>query len=115
MKFLPLFALLGLTGCQTTYTRMTITNFDGERVSQFIAEGGIRKTEQGYLIRAVERTVEGAHPVTRRFPNGWRTVVVGANILREEIDKPDWLVSLDAGEGYMSQETHEVSSVETLK
>jgi hypothetical protein len=101
MKFLPLLALLGLTGCQTTYTRLTVTNFDGERVSDWVAEGYVRRVEQGYAIRAVERSVEGAHPVTRRFPNGWRTTVTGANILQEEIEKPAWLVALDAGEGYM--------------
>jgi hypothetical protein len=100
MKFLPLLALLALTGCQTTYTRLTVTNFDGERVSDWVAEGSVVRSEQGYQIRAVERSVEGAHPVTRRFPNGWRTVVVGAHIMMEEIDKPAWLVALDEGETY---------------
>ena len=100
MKFLPLLALLALTGCQTTYTRLTVTNFDGERVSDWVAEGYVRRVEQGYAIRAVERRVEGAHPVTRRFPNGWRTTVTGANIILEEIEKPAWLEALDEGEGY---------------
>jgi hypothetical protein len=117
MKCLPLFALLALlvlAGCQTTYTRLTVTNFDGELVSEWVAEGPVRKTEQGYAVRAVERSVEGAHPVTRRFPNGWRTTVVGANILREEVDKPEWLAALDAGGTYLSQETTE-GSTERLK
>jgi hypothetical protein len=114
MKFLPLFALLALTGCQTTYTRLTVTNFDGERVSEWVAEGPVRRVDQGYAVRAVERRVEGAHPVVRRFPNGWRTMVVGANILREEIDKPDWLVALDEGGAYMTQETS-VTTSERLK
>jgi hypothetical protein len=105
MKFLPLFALLALAGCQTTYTRLTVTNFDGERVSDWVAEGPVRRTEQGYAIRAVERSVEGAHPVTRRFPNGWRTIVVGANILQEEVAKPAWLESLDAGGTYFDEGT----------
>ena len=100
MKFLPLLALLALTGCTTTYTRLTVTNFDGERVSDWVAEGSVVRSEQGYQIRAVERTAEGAHPVTRRYPNGWRTVVVGAHVVMEEIDKPAWLVALDEGETY---------------
>jgi hypothetical protein len=103
MKFLPLLALpvLCLTGCQTTYTRLTVTEFDGAPVSEWVAEGWVRKVDQGYAIRAVERHVAGPPPVTRRFPNGWRTLVVGANILREEIDKPAWLVALDEGETYL--------------
>ena len=105
MKFLALFALLALAGCQTTYTRLTVTNFDGERVSDWIAEGPVRRTEQGYAVRAVERSVEGSHPVTRRFPNGWRTIVVGANILQEEVEKPAWLVALDEGGTYFGEET----------
>jgi hypothetical protein len=116
MKFLPLFALLALAGCQTTYTRLTVTNFDGERVSEWVAEGPVHRVEQGYAVRAVERSVEGAHPVTRRFPNGWRTTVVGANILREEVEKPDWLVALDEGGTYMPQETTTVTTTsERLK
>jgi hypothetical protein len=101
MKFLPLFALaalVALTGCQTTYRRLTVTNFDGEPVSTFVSEGRIYKREHGYDIRAVERYVDGPHPVSRRFPNAWRTTVVGANVVVEEIDKPDWLVAMDAGE-----------------
>jgi hypothetical protein len=101
MKFLPLLGLtmlLALTGCQTTYTRLTVTNYDGEPVSDFVAEGAINKREHGYDIRAVERYVEGPTPVTRRFPNGWRTTVVGANILVQEVDKPAWLAAIDAGE-----------------
>jgi hypothetical protein len=113
MKFLPLFALLALAGCQTPYTRLTVTNFDGERVSDWVAEGPVRRTEQGYAVRAVERTVEGAHPVTRRFPNGWRTTVVGANIIRERIDKPAWLVAVDEGGAYVEEETTELSTTTT--
>ena len=95
MKLVPLFALLALTGCQTTYTRLSVTDFDGQPVSEFVAEGWVRRLDNGYAIRAVERRVEGPFPVTRRFPNGWRTTVVGANILMEEVEKPAWLAELD--------------------
>jgi hypothetical protein len=98
MKFLPLFGIVLLTGCQTTYHHVTVTNFDGEVVSEWVTEGPIRRNDQGYAVRAVERTVYGAHPVVRRFPNGWRTNIVGPNILREEVEKPDWLEAIDAGE-----------------
>ena len=101
MKFLPLLGLtmlLSLSGCQTTYTRLTVTNYDGEPVSDFVAEGMIHKREHGWDIRAVERCVAGPTTVRRRFPNGWRTTVVGANILVEQVGKPAWLEAMDAGE-----------------
>src|SRR5688572_10175945 len=63
MKFLPLFALLAFTGCQTTYHRVTVTNFDGEPVSEWVTEGPVRRTDQGYAVRAVERSAYGAYPV----------------------------------------------------
>ena len=109
MKFLPLVALLALlTGCQTTYTKLTVTDFDAEPISEFIAEGLVWPLDQGYRIRAVERRVEGPYPVVRRYPNGWRTTVVGANILRERVPKPAWLEAIDAGQTYVPEEGVEI-------
>ena len=109
MKFLPLLGLtmlFALTGCQTTYTQLTVTNYDGEPVSEFVAEGPIYKREHGWDIRAVERHVVGPTSVRRRFPNGWRTTVVGANILVEQVGKPVWLEAMDNGE-YVELEVFE--------
>ena len=105
MKLLPFIAVLALTGCQTTYTRLTVTNFDAEKVSEWIAEGPVRRVDQGYVIRAVERRTEGAFPVVLRFPNGWKTTVVGTNIIQEDTDKPDWLVALDEGGTLVSEDS----------
>lgn len=112
MKLVPLLALLALTGCQTNYTRLTVTDFDGKPVSEWTAEGYVRRLDNGYAIRAVERRVEGPFPVSRRFPNGWRTTVVGANIIKEPVDKPAWLAELDAGGTYVHV-TEEAHIVET--
>ncbi len=96
MKYLSLLALAFLAGCQTPYTRLTVTDYQGRQVAEWIAEGPVKKTDQGYAIKAVERTSREPNPVTNRFPNGWRSTVVGANIVKQRIEKPEWIADLDA-------------------
>ncbi len=95
VKFLPLLAFILLTGCQT-YTKLSVTDYHGDRVSDWIAEGSVEKAEQGYAINAVERRSGPPDEVVNRYPNGWRTTVVGSNIIKQRVDKPQWLVELDA-------------------
>jgi hypothetical protein len=95
VKYLALLALATLTGCQTHYTRLVVTDFTGVHISTWIAEGPVKKHELGYRIRAVERTSGGAYPTTSRYANGWSAVVAGPNITQEEVPKPAWLEELD--------------------
>jgi hypothetical protein len=107
MKFLPLLtfaAVTTFTGCQTHYTRFTATNFEGTTHTEWIAEGGKQKVEQGYKIKAVERTTFGPDPVSTRYPNGWKTMVTGSTILFERVPKPLWLAELD-GEVVVEEKT----------
>jgi hypothetical protein len=96
VKYLALLALVFLTGCQTTYTRLSVSDYTGEHIATWVAEGPVREHELGYRIRAVERISGGNSPVTSRYPNGFSAVVVGPNIVRERIPKPLWIVELDA-------------------
>ncbi len=57
MKFLRLLALVFLTGCQT-YTKLSVTDDQGDRIADWIAEGSVKKVEQGYEITAVCRRTE---------------------------------------------------------
>lgn len=95
VKFLPLFALAFLTGCQT-YTKLSVTDHQGDRIADWIAEGCVKKVEQGFAIKAIERRSGPPNEVVNRYPNGWNTTVVGANIIKQRVDKPEWLVQLDA-------------------
>ena len=98
MKYLALLALAALTaltGCQTPYTKFTVTDYQGHQVAEWIAEGAVKKTDQGYAIKAVERTSREPNPVNTHYPNGWAAKVVGPNIVRQRVDKPAWLVELD--------------------
>ena len=95
VKFLPLLALVFLTGCQT-YTKLSVTDDQGDRIADWIAEGSVKKVEQGYEIKAVERHSGPPNEVVNRYPNGRHATVVGPNIVRQPVDKPQWLVELDA-------------------
>ncbi len=97
VKFLPLLALAFLTGCQT-YTKLSVTDHQGDRIADWIAEGSVKKVDQGYAIKAVERHSGPPNEVVNKYPNGWRTTVVGPNIVRQSVDKPAWLFDLDAKE-----------------
>jgi hypothetical protein len=95
VKFLPLLAIVFLTGCQTRYTKFTVTDYQGGPIATWVAEGGYSCHEQGYRIRAVERHSGPPYEVHNRYPNGWRAVVTGPNIVRESVAKPEWLRELD--------------------
>ncbi len=107
MKHLLLLAFALLVGCETTrpekdsspkkYTRFTVTDPSGDLISEWVAEGHFKKTDQGYQIHAVERCTAPPYPVRSEYPNGRPATVVGPNIVLEEIEKPEWLKRLDGG------------------
>jgi len=105
VKYLPLLAFLLLGGCEsqlpadkthTKYTRLTVTDSRGEFTAEWVAEGRVKKTDQGYDIDAVERKSAPPFPQTIHYPNRNPSSVTGVNIILEEIEKPDWLKKLDA-------------------
>jgi hypothetical protein len=103
VKYVLLLAIVLLAGCETAkhkkdvgkYTRLTITDPSGDLISEWIAEGHVKKTEQGYEIMAIERRTAPPYPITSQYPNGRRSTIVGPNIILEEIEKPRWLKKLD--------------------
>jgi hypothetical protein len=97
VKFLPLLAIVFLTGCQTRYTKFTVTDYQGTRIATWVAEGPYAWHELGYRIRAVERRSSAPNEIVNRYPNGWRAVVTGPNIVHERVAKPEWLRELDGG------------------
>lgn len=80
-----------LTGCQTTYTQLRVTNPRGEIIADWVARGHVSHVETGYRITAVERTDGPPSRGTTRYPDGWRTTVVGPYIHRWPCAKPKWL------------------------
>jgi hypothetical protein len=105
VKYALLLAFALLAACETTrpekdspskkYTKLTVTDPEGDLISEWIAEGRVKKDEQGYIIRAVERRSAPPTPVTTQYPNGRISTIVGPNIVLEDIEKPEWLKKLD--------------------
>jgi hypothetical protein len=91
----PLSALALLAGCETTYTKLRVTNYRDEVISEWVARGPIWPIERGYRITAVER-ISGPPDATRTtYPDGWRTTVVGPHIRHWHCAEPDWLAGLE--------------------
>jgi len=86
-----LVALPVLTGCQTTYTHLRVTNPRGELVADWVARGHVSHVETGYRITAVERTDGPPSRGTTRYPDGWRVTVVGPYVHRWPCARPAWL------------------------
>lgn len=102
MKYLLLLCLILLAGCETTkptgeieYTKLSVTDVNGDFIAEWIAEGKTTKNMQGYEITAVERRTAPPYPTTNRYPNGRKATVVGPNIVLEAVEKPEWLRRLD--------------------
>ncbi len=98
-----LLPFLLLSGCHThrylsvyrDYYRVRVTNPRGEFIADYIAEGGVRRTERGYEFRAVERTGPVPYMMTVRYPRGRRIDVAGPNIVVTPSGKPEWLYHID--------------------
>jgi hypothetical protein len=98
-----LILVLTVAGCHTAadttsatqYMKLRVTNYRGELVADWIAEGPVQKTDNGYRIKAIERTSPPPGAETTRYPNGWNTFVNGPHIVRWPCGKPLWLYQLD--------------------
>ncbi len=88
--------LLALAGCQTKYTQFRVTNLRGEVIADWVAAGKYSKDREGYQIHAVQRISGEPYPQTTCYPEGWSTLVVGPNIARWPVAKPEWLERYEA-------------------
>ena len=105
VNYAILLAIALLAGCENTstrnetstakYTKISVTDPSGDLISEWIAEGPVKKADQGYTIHAVERRTPGPYPTDSQYPNGRMSSVVGPNIVLKDIEKPDWLKKLD--------------------
>ncbi|HWL50855.1 MAG TPA: hypothetical protein VNQ90_00365 [Chthoniobacteraceae bacterium] len=100
--------LFGLGGCATRstvvveevvsqplYARVVVADFRARPIAEYIAEGEVRKTSEGYAFRAVERRIFSPQPLRFRYPLGRPVTVSGSNVLVTPAAKPEWLVRTD--------------------
>lgn len=95
---MPFAAILLFGGCQTQtqFTRLRVTNYRDEIVSEWTAKGRVVPLGRGgYSITAVERTSSPPYRVYTRYPDGWPTTVQGPHIRSWRCGKPAWLAELD--------------------
>ncbi|MDQ3624584.1 MAG: hypothetical protein M3463_19220 [Verrucomicrobiota bacterium] len=106
--FFSLLALVFLAGCHTTrstgrstyphrYHKVEVTDYRGNLIAQWVAEGEVRKWDTGYRFRAVERVSAPPHVVRTRYPLARLVYIDGPNITVAPYRKPGWLVELDRG------------------
>lgn len=107
LRILSILAVCFLTACndispypkvgkgKQIYTLITVTDARGDLISSWVAEGRVRRTENMYFIKAVERRLPPPDDIVFKYPNGRVANVVGQNIVLEEVPKPEWLAELD--------------------
>ena len=107
-RLLPLLlaaALLG--GCESLsytsnvfsrnrpYRKVRVTNLEGGLIADWIAEGYVRRSGNGYRFKAVQRLSGQPFSQVTRYPLGRRVVVNGPHIVIFPCGKPEWLYGLD--------------------
>lgn len=92
-RLLLLLAALALTaGCESSqYTKLRVTGYRGQLLSEWVAKGPIQRVDRGYRITAVERISGPPYSLLSKYPDGWRTTVTGPHILRWQCGQPYWL------------------------
>jgi hypothetical protein len=92
-----LLAAMTFAACQSCpmwsgrYTRFEVTNYRGELIASWVAEGSFRSFGDGFLITAVQRTSALPYAQTSRYPDGWKTWVSGPHIRYGRCAKPHWM------------------------
>ena len=97
---LATWSLGAFSGCARSekYTKLRVTDYRGATISEYTARGGIRPVEGGYRINAVERESGPPYRMLSKYPDGWKTTVLGPRISHWRAEKPDWLAEREADE-----------------
>ena len=103
-SFLLLAVILLSAGCVTPlgrsrilshYRKITVTDYHGGLVAEWIAEGNVWRRGDGYKFKAVQRTTPPPFVTTSHFPQGRKVAVDGPHITVAPCGKPAWLYDID--------------------
>ena len=86
---------LGRSKFPEHYRKITITDYHGNLVAEWIAEGNVPQRGEGYAFKAVQRTSAPPFVTTSHFPQGRKVSISGPHITVAPCGKPDWLYELD--------------------
>ena len=101
-----MFAALGVwslgafSGCARSekFTKLRVTDYRGATLAEYTARGAIRPVEGGYRINAVERESGAPFRILSKYPDGWKTTVLGPRVSHWRGEKPAWLAEREADE-----------------
>ena len=86
---------LGRSKLPQHYRKITITDYHGGLVAEWIAEGNVARRGEGYRFKAVQRTSAPPFVTTSHFPQGRKVLIDGPHITVAPCGKPDWLIATD--------------------
>ena len=104
VKFLLPLAVLLCAGCVTPlgrsklpqhYRKITVTDYHGALVAEWIAEGNVWRRGAGYRFIAVQRITPPPFVTTSHFPQGRKVSIDGPHITVAPCGKPEWLYEID--------------------
>ena len=81
--------------CELPYSQVVSTDVEGCWISEYIAEGEITPTCNGYCFRAVQRRTFRPLTLTYKYPLGRFVKVQAPNIIITPACKPLWLKIMD--------------------
>jgi len=81
--------------CELPYWRVVSTDVEGCWISEYIAEGEITPTCNGYCFRAVQRRTFQPLTLTYKYPLGRFVKAQAPNIIITPTCKPYWLKVMD--------------------
>jgi hypothetical protein len=100
-------AVLCLTSCQTYpgdlksdhyhYFLIRNTDYRGEVVADWIAQGPVVRTPEGYKFHAVEHDTAPPFPQQIHYPDGRSVEISGPNLVVRPCGQPYWLYKLRHG------------------
>jgi len=77
------------------YRKVRVTNLEGGLIADWIAEGFVHRSGNGYRFKAVQRLSGDPLPQVTKYPLGRRVLVHGPHIVIFPCGKPEWLYRLD--------------------
>ena len=77
------------------YWRVVTTDFQGRWIAEYVAEGPVKKVEEGFTFVAVQKRLFSSETLEFHYPLGRPLVVGASNVVVTPTGKPLWLARID--------------------
>jgi len=77
------------------YYRVVTSDFEGKRIAEYISEGPVKITDDGFTFWAVQRAIFEPKAMEFHYPLGRQVTVAASNTVSVPAHKPQWLECLD--------------------